>query len=72
MRYLDSVCKRYKVTFVKNGMKYKTGDVTEVGLVVGVKFYNEGLIGSTPELLADARKYGLELVTKRRKKEVAE
>lgn len=72
MKYVDSVCKRYKVTFVKNGIKYKAGDVAEVGLVVGVQFCKEGLVIPTVELLADARKYGFELATKRKKKEVTE
>lgn len=71
MKYSDSICKRYKVTFVKNGIKYKAGDVIEVGLAVGIKFCKDGLVQPSAELLADAKLCGCELVTKRKKKETA-
>ena len=55
--YRINLTKRYNVTFVKDGVKYKTGD----------KFYAEGKIEATNELINDARALGCEeLFTKRK------
>ena len=64
----EGINKRYKVTFVKDGIKYKKGDVAEVSLGVGVQFCERGLIEPTQELVADAELYGVKLVKRRVKK----
>lgn len=65
---MRGIGKRYKVTFVKDGIKYKKGDVAEVSLGVGVQFCDKGLVEPTQELIADAALYGVKLVKKRIKK----
>lgn len=64
----EGVNKRYKVTFVKDGIRYKKGDVAEVSFGVGVQFCKRGLVEPTQELVAVAESYGIKLVKKRVKK----
>lgn len=64
----EGINKRYKVTFVKDGIKYKKGDVAEVSLGVGVQFCERGLVEPTQELVTDAELYGVKLVRRRVKK----
>ncbi len=64
--YRINLTKRYNVTFVKDGVKYKTGDEVSVGMALARKFYAEGKIEATNELINDARALGCEeLCTKR-------
>lgn len=56
--YAIDLCKRYEVTFVKNGAVYKAGDTAMVGMVMATKLYREGKIKATTELLEDAKKMG--------------
>ena len=53
--YRINLTKRYNVTFVKDGVKYKTGDEVSVGMALASKFYAEGKIEATNELINDAR-----------------
>ena len=51
-------------------MKYKTGDEVSVGMALASKFYAEGKIEATNELINDARALGCEeLFTKRKSAE---
>ena len=62
--YNMNLTKRYKVTFIKDGTMYKTGEEVMVGMPLASKFYAEGKI----ELLNDAKALGCEeLFTKRKK-----
>ena len=59
--YNMNLTKRYKVT-------YKTGEEVVVGMPLASKFYAEGKIEATSELLNDAKALGCEeLFTKRKK-----
>ena len=58
--YRINLTKRYNVTFVKDGVKYKTGDEVSVGMALASKFYAEGKIEATNELINDARALGCE------------
>lgn len=65
---LSRLTKRYKVTFIKDGTMYKTGEEVMVGMPLASKFYAEGKIEATSELLNDAKALGCEeLFTKRKK-----
>lgn len=66
--YKMNLSKRYKVAFVKDGTVYKAGDEAMVGMALASKFYAEGKIEATNELLNDAKNLGCEdLFTKRKK-----
>jgi len=68
--YNMNLTKRYEVTFVKDGTKYKSGDKVMVGMPLASRFYAEGKIEVTNELLNDAKASGCEeLFTKRKRKE---
>lgn len=68
--YKMNLTKRYEVTFVKDGTKYKSGDKVLVGMPLASRFYSEGKIEATNELLNDAKTLGCEeLFTKRKRKE---
>lgn len=56
--YAIDLCKRYEVTFVKDGAVYKAGDTAKVGMVMAIKLYREGKIKATTELMEDAKKMG--------------
>lgn len=58
--YKVSLTKRYPVTFVKDGVRYKKGDTAQVSMMVASKLASDGRITPTPELLADAKEYGCE------------
>lgn len=65
--YRINLTKRYKVTFIKDGVKYKSGDEVPVGMALASKFYAEGKIEATSELINDAKMLGCEeLFTKRK------
>lgn len=67
--YKMNLTKRYEVTFVKDGTKYKSGDKVLVGMPLASRFYSEGKIEATNELLNDAKALGCEeLFTKRKRK----
>ena len=53
--YNMNLTKRYKVTFIKDGTMYKTGEEVVVGMPLASKFYAEGKIEATSELLNDAK-----------------
>ncbi len=68
--YKMNLTKRYEVTFVKDGTKYKSGDKVSVGMPLASRFYAEGKIEVSSELLNDAKALGCEeLFTKRKRKE---
>lgn len=56
--YKMDLCKRYEVTFVKDGAKYKAGDKAMVGMVMATRLYRDGKIKATTELMEDAKKMG--------------
>lgn len=68
MSMMLGICKRYKVTFINEGIAHKTGEEAFVSFPVAVDFYQRGLIDVTKEMLADAQLYGCELKKKRIKK----
>ena len=49
--YKMNLTKRYEVTFVKDGTQYKSGDKVSVGMPLASRFYSEGKIEATNELL---------------------
>lgn len=68
--YKMNLTKRYEVTFVKDGTKFLSGDKVLVGMPLASRFYSEGKIEATNELLNDAKALGCEeLFTKRKRKE---
>lgn len=63
--YKMDLCKRYEVVFAKDGAKHKAGDKVLVNMPLAFKFFKQGKIKATPELLAEAEKQGCkELFTK--------
>lgn len=65
--YKMNLAKRYQVTFVKDGTVYKAGDEVTVGMALASKFYAEGKIEVTNELLNDAKALGCEELFKKKK-----
>jgi hypothetical protein len=66
--YNMNLTKRYKVTFIKDGTMYKSGEEVMVGMPLASKFYAEDKIEATSELVNDAKALGCEkLFTKRKK-----
>lgn len=57
MYKIDS-CKRYKVTFLKDTERFKTGDESYVGMALAIEFLNLGLVKADKELYADAEAKG--------------
>lgn len=68
MKSEGTISKRYKVTFVRDGVMYKAGDTASVSFPVAFNFYTRGLIDVTGEMLADAPLYGVEFTEKKKKK----
>lgn len=68
MKYNESISKRYRVVFVRDGVRYKAGDEAEVSFAVAFNFYSRGLIEPSEEMLADAKLYGVEFASKKRRK----
>lgn len=67
-KYNMNLTKRYKVTFIKDGTMYKSGEEAVVGMPLASKFFAEGKIEATNELVNDAKNLGCEeLFTKRKK-----
>lgn len=66
---MNSINKRYKVTFTKNGRIYRVGESAEVSFPVAYDFYKRGLITPSEEMLADAKYYNVKFATKRKKVE---
>ena len=58
--YIMNLTKRYKVTFLRDGARYKKGDSITVGMAVASRLYADGKIEPTTELIADAKVYGCE------------
>ena len=65
--YNMNLTKRYTVTFVKNGVRYKKGDTAEVNMPTAHELFKSGKISVPAELLKDAREQGCEeLFTKKK------
>ena len=58
--YKVDITKRYKVTFARDGVRYKKGDTANVSMMVAAKLASDGRIPPTTELLADAPALGSE------------
>lgn len=69
MSYKVSLTKRYPVTFLKDGVRYKKGDTANVSMMVAAKLTSDGRIAPTSELLADAKEYGCEELFGKAKKQ---
>lgn len=66
-QYVMNLTKRYKVKFIKDGNVYKSGDEVMVGMPLASRFYSEGKIEPTEDLINDAKSIGCEeLFTKRK------
>ena len=58
--YKVDIVKRYAVTFLKDGARYKKGDTAQVSMMVAAKLARDGRITPTKELLEDAKALGSE------------
>lgn len=65
--YNMNLTKRYKVTFVRDGVRFKKGDVTEVNMPLASGLFKDGKINATNELLEDAKAMGCDELFQRRK-----
>lgn len=64
--YNMNLTKRYKVTFVRDGVRFKKGDTTEVNMPAAVGLFQSGKINATNELLEDAKVQGCEELFRRK------
>ena len=66
-QYNVNLSKRYKVKFIKDGSVYKLGDEVMVGMPLASRFYSEGKIELTDELMNDAKEMKCEDLFSKRK-----
>lgn len=69
--YKMNLTKRYDVTFIKDGSVYKTGDVVSAGMALASRFFADGKIEATSELINDAKELGCEELFTRQPKSKA-
>lgn len=68
--YTMNLSKRYKVTFIKDGVFYKKGNIVEVNMPTAAGFFKEGKIEVTQDLINDAKEMKCEdLFTSKGKKQ---
>lgn len=67
--YNVNLTKRYPVTFLKDDVVFKKGDVTEVNMCLASKLYNEGRVNIPNKLREDAEELGCGELFKKRKAE---
>lgn len=63
--YKINSCKRYKVTFLRDTERFKTGDESYVGMAIAIEFLNLGLVKADKELYADAKAAGCDKLIKK-------
>lgn len=68
-QYKVSLTKRYQVTFAKDGVCHKKGDMCQVSMMVAAKLASDGRIVPSADLLADAKEYGCEELFNKAKKQ---
>lgn len=67
--YNVNLTKRYPVTFLKDDVVFKKGDITEVNMCLASKLYNEGRVNIPNKLREDAEELGCGELFKKRKAE---
>lgn len=67
--YNVNLTKRYPVTFLKDDVVFKKGDITEVNMCLASMLYNEGRVNIPNKLREDAEELGCGELFKKRKAE---
>lgn len=65
--YNMNLTKRYKVTFVRDGVRFKKGDTTEVNMPLAAGLFKDGKINTTNEMLEDAKALSCEELFQKKK-----
>ena len=66
--YNMNLTKQYKVAFIKDGAKYKSGDEVSMNLALASKFFKQGKIEPTNEMIEDAKRLGCDELFKKSRK----